>query len=237
MTKIKYISIGGAALILVIGGSFWLLRGSAEKPQNQNTSEVQGAYTEVPLTQTSDHNSIPLNQTSPAPKASSGLSVASGSSNNNLGQIVPSIGDTTQSSGNNNSAPSSPAAKALDPTTFAQYDKYKDGNAALFGELQVGTGDELTAGKKAAVYYKGWLTDGRLFDMSRPGKDGKLQPFVFEVGAHQVIPGWEQGLVGMKVGGTRLLIVPPAVGYGAAGQDPIPGNSVLIFQVQLLAVE
>ncbi|MES2971084.1 MAG: FKBP-type peptidyl-prolyl cis-trans isomerase [Patescibacteria group bacterium] len=107
----------------------------------------------------------------------------------------------------------------------------------MFGEVQVGTGDELTAGKKAAVYYKGWLTDGQLFDTTRPDKDGKLQPFVFEMGANQVIPGWEQGLAGMKVGGTRLVIVPPAVGYGPSGQGPIPGNAVLIFQVQLAAVE
>lgn len=129
------------------------------------------------------------------------------------------------------------AAKMLDPATFSQYDKYKDAETALFAELRQGEGSELTAGKKAAVYYRGWLTDGRLFDQSRTGDDGKLQPFVFAMGGRQVISGWEQGLSGMKAGGVRLLIVPPKAGYGASGQGGIPPHAVLVFQVQLLAVQ
>lgn len=131
-----------------------------------------------------------------------------------------------------------PSAEAmLDPATFSQYDKYKNDRAALFADLNVGNGAELTANKKAAVYYKGWLADGKLFDMSRADEKGELQPFIFTLGAHQVIAGWEQALEGMKVGGVRFVIVPPAAGYGVQGQGSIPGNSVLIFQVQLLAVE
>lgn len=135
--------------------------------------------------------------------------------------------------------PTAPATSlpAIDPATFGQYDKYKNDDQALFAEIQAGTGAELTADKRAAVLYKGWLTNGQLFDASRPDSSGKLQAFDFTLGAHQVISGWEQGLAGMKVGGTRLLIVPPSVGYGASGQGPIPGNSVLVFQVQLLAVQ
>lgn len=201
------------------------------KPTRDVRSAVKGSNQS--LTQTSDPKSITLTPTQPRPKTSSGLSLAPDSTPNNLGQITPGANQSGNSGGNSGSA----APKPLDPATFGQYEKYKDGESALFAELQVGTGDALTANKKAAVYYKGWLTDGRLFDMTRADKDGKLQPFVFEMGARQVIAGWEQGLGGMKVGGTRLLIVPPAAGYGAAGQDPIPPNSVLVFQVQLLAVQ
>lgn len=132
---------------------------------------------------------------------------------------------------------SSDAAKLLDPTTFTQYDKYKDAQSASYVDLQKGTGDTVSEGKTAVVVYRGWLTNGTLFDSSKSGSDGKLQAFSFVIGQHQVIAGWEQAVNGMKVGGVRLLIVPPAVGYGATGQGPIPGNSVLVFQVQLVAVQ
>ncbi len=102
--------------------------------------------------------------------------------------------------------------------------------------MQVGTGTEFGTNMKGAVLYKGWLTNGQMFDMSRTDDKGQLQPFIFTMGENTVIPGWEQGLAGMKVGGTRLLIVPPAAGYGPSGKDPIPGNSVLVFVVQLLEV-
>ncbi|MBX4201749.1 FKBP-type peptidyl-prolyl cis-trans isomerase [Candidatus Saccharibacteria bacterium] len=107
----------------------------------------------------------------------------------------------------------------------------------MYADVQVGTGETIQPGQTAAVYYKGWLTNGQLFDQTRTDASGKLNPYVFGFGAHQVIAGWEQAMAGMKVGGTRLLIVPPAVGYGANGQGPIPGNSVLVFEVQLLAVQ
>lgn len=236
MSKTKiYISLSVLAVIVLAGGSgFWLLRGDNKSVSRQDSSGVQGASSDQPLTQSTDPNSISLTETKNTPKSSGGLSVAPSSSVNNLGQLGPG---SNNPSGGNTTRPSASAPNPVDPANFAQYDKYKEGTSALFGEIGVGNGAELTAGKKAAVYYKGWLTDGRLFDMSRPGSDGKLQPFVFEMGAKQVIPGWEQGLLGMKVGGSRLVIVPPAAGYGAAGQDPIPPNSVLVFQVQLLEVQ
>ena len=129
---------------------------------------------------------------------------------------------------------STATAKVPGPETFKQYDQYKDGQHAMFGEIQVGTGLEVTAKTKVAVLYKGWLTDGSLFDQSRTDNKGQLQPFVLTIGEHTVITGWEEGLVGMKVGGIRRIIVPPAVGYGPQGHDPIPGNVVLVFDVQLL---
>lgn len=146
---------------------------------------------------------------------------------------------TTQTSGqpSTNSSGTGSQPNPFDPTKYAQYDKYQNGQSALFADVVKGDGSALADGHKAAVYYRGWLTNGTLFDESKPGADGKLQPFVFQLGAHQVIPGWEQALAGMKVGGVRLVIVPPTVGYGAQASGSIPANSVLIFQVQLAATE
>lgn len=230
MSKKKYVVvISSLTVVALIGAGIWYWHGH-NKPKNVRNNLVATGSENQNLVETNDPNSIPLNRT--RPNTYSGLSIASDTSENNLGQLIAPGASSSGSSTSSSSAP-----KAPDPTKFTEYEKYKDGDSALFGELQMGTGDELTPGKKAAVYYKGWLTNGELFDMSRPDKDGKLQPFIFELGAHQVIPGWEQALNGMKVGGTRLVIVPPAVGYGPSGQDPIPGNAVLVFQVQLLAVQ
>lgn len=171
---------------------------------------------------------------------SGGLSVNSASSAQNLGQLGGSQGSSggaAQGQSGSGSSSSSSSGGGIDPSTFSQYDKYKSSTNALFGDAQVGTGATLGANQKATVYYKGWLTNGTLFDESRPGSDGKLQPFMFTLGAHQVIPGWEEGVAGMKVGGVRLIIVPPSVGYGAQGQGSIPPNSVLVFEVQLLSVQ
>ena len=100
-------------------------------------------------------------------------------------------------------------------------------------DLTVGTGAEATSGKKISVHYTGTLTDGSKFDSSLD----RGQPFDIILGAGQVIQGWDQGIVGMKVGGQRKLTTPPEMGYGARGFPPvIPPNSTLVFVVQLLAV-
>lgn len=100
-------------------------------------------------------------------------------------------------------------------------------------DLTVGTGAEATSGKKISVHYTGTLTDGSKFDSSLD----RGQPFDIILGAGQVIQGWDQGIVGMKVGGQRKLTIPPEMGYGARGFPPvIPPNSTLVFVVQLLAV-
>ncbi len=99
---------------------------------------------------------------------------------------------------------------------------------------QVGTGAEAKAGKRVRVHYTGTLENGSKFDSSLDRK----QPFQFQLGAGQVIAGWDQGIAGMKVGGKRRLTIPPAMGYGARGFPPvIPPNSVLIFEVELLGVD
>ena len=88
-------------------------------------------------------------------------------------------------------------------------------------------------GKKVQVHYTGWLTNGKKFDSSVGGK-----PFEFNLGAGQVIKGWDEGVAGMKVGGKRQLRIPADLGYGQEGSPPvIPPNSTLIFDVQLLGVQ
>ena len=160
-----------------------------------------------------------------APAATLGASTEVSSLQTNLGQQATP-------------APSSAPTKTPGPESFRQYDKYKDEKSALFGDLQVGTGLEAVSGKKVAVVYKGWLTNGKLFDESHLDKPGgKIQPFVFTLGAHQVVAGWDQGVAGMKVGGTRRLIVPAALGYGATGNGVVPGNAIMVFDVQLVDVQ
>lgn len=133
--------------------------------------------------------------------------------------------------------PNTPATALPLPIEFSIYEEYANTESALFIDEMVGQGAPAVIGKRVAMLYKGWLTNGELFDQSRADETGQIQPFVFELGAGQVIAGWEQTIEGMKVGGKRRLIVPSAFGYGPTGQDPIPPNSTLIFDIELLEVE
>jgi len=96
----------------------------------------------------------------------------------------------------------------------------------------VGTGAEAKAGHHVRVHYTGTLTDGKKFDSSRD----RDQPFHFALGAGSVIRGWDEGVAGMKVGGRRTLVIPAELGYGSRGVGPIPANSTLVFDVELLDV-
>ncbi len=100
-------------------------------------------------------------------------------------------------------------------------------------DIKVGDGAEAVAGKKISVHYTGTLTNGTKFDSSVD----RGTPFEFTLGAGQVIKGWDQGFAGMKVGGERKLVIPPALGYGSQSVGTIPPNSTLIFNVQLLGVQ
>jgi FKBP-type peptidyl-prolyl cis-trans isomerase len=104
--------------------------------------------------------------------------------------------------------------------------KYKD--------LEAGTGATARKGQTAVVHYTGWLVDGTKFDSSLD----RGEPFEFELGAGNVIKGWDEGVAGMKAGGTRRLVVPPDLGYGANGAGGvIPPNATLIFEVKLLQLK
>ena len=103
-----------------------------------------------------------------------------------------------------------------------------------YGDITVGTGATPKKGQNLTVQYTGWLTTGCVFDSSRTA--GRT-PFSFVIGATppNVILGWEEGLLTMRVGGKRRLVIPPALGYGATGQGSIPANATLIFDVELLS--
>lgn len=97
----------------------------------------------------------------------------------------------------------------------------------------VGTGPEAVAGKSVTVNYTGTLANGSVFDSSF----SRNQPFTFQLGAGQVIKGWDEGVVGMKVGGKRKLVIPPSLGYGDQSMGSIPPNSTLTFEIQLVSVQ
>jgi hypothetical protein len=101
-------------------------------------------------------------------------------------------------------------------------------------DLECGDGEEAQRGDLVTVHYTGTLENGRKFDSSRD----RGEPFPLRLGAGMVIPGWEEGLPGMRAGGTRKLTIPPELGYGEAGRPPeIPPNSTLVFEIELLEVE
>jgi len=101
-------------------------------------------------------------------------------------------------------------------------------------DTEVGEGEEAVAGKTVVVHYTGRLEDGTVFDSSH----NRGEPFEFPLGAGRVIAGWDQGVVGMKVGGKRTLVIAPEMGYGSQGvPGVIPPNATLIFEVELLEVK
>ena len=109
----------------------------------------------------------------------------------------------------------------------------KKASGLYIQDLADGAGAEATSGVTVRVHYTGWLIDGSKFDSSRD----RGVPFDFPLGAGQVIAGWDEGVVGMKIGGSRKLVIPPELGYGSAGAPgAIPPNATLVFDVELLDV-
>ncbi len=128
-----------------------------------------------------------------------------------------------------------PAAKpaAAGPTKVTG-EPTKTASGLEYWDIKVGTGAAAQTGQHVKVDYTGWLTDGKKFDSSV----GTGHPFDFMLGAGQVIKGWDEGVVGMKVGGKRQLRIPPDLAYGAKGYPgAIPPSATLIFDVQLVDVK
>ena len=116
------------------------------------------------------------------------------------------------------------AGKCLPVVTLPDGLKYID--------LTIGTGKQPVKGDTISVHYTGWLTNGTKFDSSRD----RGQPASFQIGTGAVIPGWDEAVITMKVGGKRKLIIPPDLAYGTQGQPPaIPANATLVFAVALLS--
>ena len=107
-------------------------------------------------------------------------------------------------------------------------------------DLVVGTGQEAMNGDRLTVHYTGWLYDANAPDNKGTQFDSSVsrgEPFVFVLGARQVIQGWDRGILGMRVGGRRVIVIPPELGYGEAGSPPvIPSNATLLFEVELLSI-
>ena len=104
-------------------------------------------------------------------------------------------------------------------------------------DTTVGTGAAVVSGSNVTVNYTGTLSDGTVFDSNIDPQFNHVTPLQITVGVGQVIKGWDIGLIGMKVGGTRTLVISPDLGYGSVQKGPIPPNSTLTFQVQLLSVQ
>ena len=140
--------------------------------------------------------------------------------------ITPTPASTTSASsgsypiGTLDTTPPTPSANAVTTASGLAYE-----------DLQVGDGATAKAGDSVSVNYTGWLQDGTKFDSSID----RGQPSEFTLG--QVIQGWNEGVVGMRVNGTRLLIIPPSLGYGSTANGSIPADSTLIFEVQLVAIK
>jgi FKBP-type peptidyl-prolyl cis-trans isomerase FkpA len=102
------------------------------------------------------------------------------------------------------------------------------GRGVYIHDEQVGNGEVADTGVVVSLHFVGLLTDGTIFSST------ERKPFEFELGANQVIAGWEDGVLGMRVGGRRHLVIPPFLGYGAAGDGPIPPDAVLVFDVTMV---
>lgn len=107
------------------------------------------------------------------------------------------------------------------------------GTSVVIQDIEPGDGAEAHPGQTVSVHYTGWLTDGTVFDTSR----NRVRPMVFRLGAGEVIKGWDQGIVGMRIGGVRRLTVPPELAYGDRGvPGVIPPKATLVFEVKLYGI-
>lgn len=130
-----------------------------------------------------------------------------------------------------------PQAIPIEQTTFATSlgvnlaASTKTANGAYYRDITVGTGAVVVNGQTLTVRYTGWLSNGTQFDSNT------TTGYQFPLGAGRVIAGWDEGLQGTRVGGRRQLIIPASLGYGPGGYGPIPGNAVIVFNVEVVAAQ
>ncbi len=130
--------------------------------------------------------------------------------------------------------PITPATREVTPTTAAAVINSQTLPDGLkIEDEKIGTGAEVKSGDTISIHYLGTLENGQKFDSSYD----RGTPFETQIGVGQVIKGWDEGVVGMKVGGKRKLTIPPSLGYGDQGAGSIPPNSTLIFEVELMAIK
>jgi FKBP-type peptidyl-prolyl cis-trans isomerase len=129
--------------------------------------------------------------------------------------------------------------RSIEETTFASVlgvnlaASTKTPNGAYYRDIVVGTGAVVASGQNISIRYTGWLSNGVQFD----GNTSATNPLTFKLGAGEVIDGFDEALAGVRVGGKRQLIVPPSLGYGPYDYGPIPGNSILVFNVEVVAAQ
>ena len=139
---------------------------------------------------------------------------------------------------NPTSSPPTPVEVPIESTTFAAAlgvnlaNSQKLASGMYVRDLVVGAGPLVAAGQTLAMHYSGYLVNGTLFD-SNTG----ASPFTFRLARGEVIGGWDLGIPGMRVGGQRQLIIPPSLGYGSTGVGGIPGNAVLVFNVEVVSAQ
>ena len=216
------ISVSVAMLVLTGGVIIYAVvsNGSGKKTASRTMPQTSSTQTTAGGLGVSNEQSL----TQGTASSGSGLSV-DGS------QAASTLQSNTGQSSSGSNASSLPG-----PSGFGEYEQYKNEANAMYVDIQVGTGEEAVVGSQAVMLYKGWLTNGTLFDESKKNSSGQFEAFPFTIGSGQVIKGWDQGVAGMKVGGTRRIVVPPSAGYGNRAQGPIPANSVLVFDVQLVQI-
>ncbi len=138
----------------------------------------------------------------------------------------------TKSPVSTKSSSAAPADKASAGPTKVSGEGVTTSSGLKYWDIKKGTGATAVKGKTVKVHYTGWLADGKEFDSSLD----LGEPIEFVLGSGRVIPGWDEGVAGMKAGGKRQLRIPPELGYGARGAAPsIPPNATLIFDVQMIS--